>query len=442
MDNHLSKTKGVVFDRDNRVRFCDTDPQILWNIIDFTRYQNTVISSELIFRDYREEMDALDIRDGYELFCFIKSSASACAPEQLKIHFRRIPTIVFDNASESEQALKLLREWSPISSNEYFEAYEEKYGTKFETVKGNPTVSNLLKDYYLDGQFVIDAPTVDERDEQQLLFALEKKPLWFTSELEKLFEQTCMHTNSDAINRASLRRLGYILHTTYAHKASYGSASNFFNEYVFSKDIVDLTSLDRRMVNLQMFATVLDKKRTSLEYIETSPKLLMSISKVYEVYGLSIDEIREIQLFMSTYYNTPFFNGRSLWHNVENHPLIQKLKGNDWMLTCIMKQQASMRSLPVAGGIILSRDGSSLSISNICEWLVSFSGKMTINELVKAFNGTFGSKVKTYKFAEKLKSSDAWNRVVTESLDEYIDGFVNASLSEINVDDLLQEEFY
>lgn len=91
---------------------------------------------------------------------------------------------------------------------------------------------------------------------------------------------------------------------------------NFFEETVFSKDVVDFTTLDRRMINLGMFAAALDKKKKALEYIETAPKVFMSIEKVQAVYGLTIEEIRELQSLMSIFYDTPFFNGRSLWTEV------------------------------------------------------------------------------------------------------------------------------
>ena len=108
---------------------------------------------------------------------------------------------------------------------------------------------------------------------------------------------------------------------------------------------------------------LLDKKPN--EYIETAPKILMSIEKIRTVYDLSVEEIREIQSLMSVFYDEPFFNGRSIWAEVENLPIVQKLQGNDWMLTCIMRQQDAVASLSVAGGIILSLESASLNLSRI-----------------------------------------------------------------------------
>ena len=76
---------------------------------------------------------------------------------------------------------------------------------------------------------------------------------------------------------------------------------------------------------------------------------------------------------------------------IESHPQIRKLNGNDWMLTCIMRQQWKICSFPVAGGIILSLNGDSLSLSNICKWLVSQYGRMSLSVLEREFNDKFGT---------------------------------------------------
>ena len=212
---------------------------------------------------------------------------------------------------------------------------------------------------------------MDERDIHAILAALKEKPLWFVEDIEDLFDRICQYTTHDAINAAAFRQIGFTLNTAYAYNSLYGTALNFFEEVVFSKDVVDLSALDRRIINLGIFSSALDKKKKSLEYVETAPKILMSQAKVNEVYGLSIDEIRQIQSIMSGFYTLPFFNGRSIWREVESLPVIQKLQGNDWMLTCIMRQQEAVASLSVAGGIILSLDSTSLSLSRICEWIAS-----------------------------------------------------------------------
>ena len=52
---------------------------------------------------------------------------------------------------------------------------------------------------------------------------------------------------------------------------------------------------------------------------------------------------------------------------------------------------------------------------------------MSIHELEKKFNDIFGTRISTSKLAEKLRSSGTWNKVISESLDDYIDQMVDAN---------------
>lgn len=78
----------------------------------------------------------------------------------------------------------------------------------------------------------------------------------------------------------------------YAYNDTYSSVANYFDAELFSSDIVDLNELDRRLVNLSIFNSVLYKKKMNLEYIEVAPKILMSISQMEYVYGITISDVK------------------------------------------------------------------------------------------------------------------------------------------------------
>ena len=104
--------------------------------IDFTQYKDLVISTELIYKDYAELMDELDIRDGYELFYIIKSSMENWDNSLFQMNCRRVPVMVMGKGSEECQAIQLLKEISPVDFQDYYEAYEERFGVRKESVQG------------------------------------------------------------------------------------------------------------------------------------------------------------------------------------------------------------------------------------------------------------------------------------------------------------------
>lgn len=75
----------------------------------------------MIYRNYADLMEELDIRDGYELFYVIKSSMENWDTTLFTVNCRR-------------------KEISPVDFQDYYEAYEEKFDVRKESAQGNPTI--------------------------------------------------------------------------------------------------------------------------------------------------------------------------------------------------------------------------------------------------------------------------------------------------------------
>lgn len=322
---------------------------------------------------------------------------------------------------------------------DYYQAYEERYGMHKESAQGNPVISNALSKYYIDGQYVIDVPAIDGRDAEIFKEVLSSKKIWFIDDLEKVFKEICVHSSEDALNAAAFKRIGYSLNAGYAYDDRYGSVTNLFDAEIFNGDVVDMTSFDRRLTTLSAFGSALDKTKKSLQYIETAPKLLMSLECVKRHYGISFEEIKTLQDWALNICEEKYFNAHSLWNDIKDISIVRKLQNNEWMCTCIFRQQEGVYSLSVAAGIILAKDSTILSVSKVCEWIVENEGKMDIHNLTNVFNSMFNTNIPCYKIAEKLKTDGYWEICVTDSFDDYLDALMVGSEGEI---DLFQEEFF
>lgn len=439
VSNRLRISPHVVFDKDNRMRYCEADPKIVWDNIDFNQYRDMIISAELIYRDYVELMEELDIRDGYELFYVIKSSLDNWDNKDFDISCRRVPVMVLGDGNEAKQALHLLKEISPIDFFGYYEAYEERYGVR--SANGNPVITGALANYYLDGKYSVDVIAMDDEDAAELKQALSKKNFWFIDEVEKMFSEICTNSSQDALNKAAFKRIGYSLNIGYLYNDDYGTVVNYYDQEIFSKEILNLNEYDHRLLVLPSFESALYKKRMELEYIEVAPKVYMTLSELERIYGLSLDDVHELQEWIRQ-CEDKYFNAHSVWKKLENTGLDKKLQSNEWLCTCIFRQQPNVFSQQVAGGIILCKDSSELNLGSICQWIVDKYGKITVHALTAQFNETFATRIPVSKIAEKLKTYGLWDILVTDSFDEYIDNLIIATDADMDVDDLLQEEFF
>ena len=445
--NFLRGAKNIVFNANSCVRYCKTDAELIWKSIQFTSYNDSVISSELLFRDYSDLMESQDIRDAYELFYILKSTSNNAIESNwigpsLRVSFRRVPIMIIGNGDEGLQAIKLLQAISPVSFEDYFAAYEDLYGVRRDTAPGNPHITEPLSKYYVNGKYIIDVPAIDPRDVPSLLNALIVKSIWFMDELEQLLLKCCSYTSLKSLNAAAFKRIGYILNSGYAFKDTYGSMIGYLNAEVFTNKVVDLSSLDPRLLHLTMFSTTLDKKRFDLEYIDVAPRVLMSFDEISRRYNISVEEARQLQQLVCTSATEKYFNAHTLLSGILlNNPVAQKLKDNEWLFSSILRAQSGVVTMRVTGGHILTKDRDSFRLSSVLEWYCSKFGKMDLTTLTNSFNHYFSIAVTRDRIAEKLRAENNWDNCVTDSLDEYVEVLLAENMDQGD-DDFFKEEFF
>ena len=438
--NKLRNAKHIVFNANNCVRYCAADADAIWNTIQFSSYNDTVISAELLYRDNLELMESQDVRDGYELFYVLKSTKeSSHLAQKFNVAFRRVPIMIIGNGNEGQQAIRLLQAISPVTYDAYYAAYETRFGVKKESAPGNPNISEPLSRYYINGRYVIDVPAIDARDVPRITYTLSKKSLWFMDELENIFSTQCNYTSLRSLNTAAMKRIGYVLNSEYAFKDTYGTMVGYMNSEIFSTEIVDLTTLDPRLIRLNAFSSLLSQKRQNWEYFDIAPRILMSFEGLQKRYGITKNDIEHLQHDSLTLQNRKYFNAHSLHDILGNTLAFQKIKDNDYLGTSIIRAQVSVYSMSVTGGYILTRGGNTLRLNLVLEWFTSEFGKMDLTTLVSRFNDYFATSFDNYKIAEKLKVFGSWDKCVTDTYDSYMDEFVGDA--DFEDDDFFKEEY-
>lgn len=440
-NNHLRSAAHVVFNDEGDFRYYEYDASGLWEKIDFSHYNNSVISSYLIYMDYPELMEEYEIWNGYELYCLLKNTQYS-SNHNLKspiVNFRRIPTIIIGEGDEEQQVNRFVKEVAPIEYWDFYAAYEERYGIKKESASGN--LAKYIEAYYTDGKYVVDLPELSPLDDTDFEVALAHRDIWMMDELEEIFSQTCAHSTRDALNASTLYKMGFSLMAGYAYNRKYSNVTECFKKILFNDDIIDLNK-NYSFSRLSAFKSFIYNLKNSLDYVEVSPKLWASKKFIEREYGLTEEEMLELQKETSAFYTNKYYNANSLWEKIQSIPLIKKLNGNKWMCTCIMRQQAGQYSLPVVGTIILSQNKNELSVANICKWIVENEGKMSLEKLTNRFNELFGSKFDKIKIAFKLREQNIMEELVTDGIEDYIEQLIsNTSEDNLLEDDFFTEEF-
>lgn len=444
LNNMLRNAKFIVFNKDNNFRYLDIDYEIISNYFDFSKYKFSIISSELLFKNSIEMMNEFDIRDEYELFYVLKYAQKFNLLNYDNVRFRRVPTMVFDEMTDEKQIIGLLREVSPITTDEFYSLYEERYGYKKENAIGN--LWKFLIYYLVDGKYVIDVPLIDERELDFIKQKMSSKSLWFIDEIKQFVDNCCVFTTEEAINSGSLLRIGYKLFPSgYILNTEFSTSYDYFDNEIFNGDIVNLNNIDKRISELSIFGSYLDLKKRDLSFIEVDKRVFMSADYFCDKYRVNKHELPLIQEKMLEWCEEDYFNSNTIVDKIKSCSILsENLKEaflkNQWMANCFMRQKDGISSLVLSDSMVLSRNVDILNVPLICEWIVKKEGKMTIEQLTQKFNETFCTNYPKYKIAEKVRSRGLWNELMNDSIDSYIEELMKKT--DFDKEDFFEEDFF
>ena len=448
LSNRLRIQENLVFETDGKFRYLPYNFNYLKKLIDFRKYQNSVISCELIYRDYAEELESLDIQNGYELFCCLKNGDEHEENRLLKLSaqypfdicFRRIPVIIVGEASDENQVVNLVKELSPIGYMDFWGAYEERFGIKRDSAIAN--LGGYATQYLINGTYIAKAPKLNQYDSITIGSKLKRKDFWFIEELEELWKNFGRRSSIDSLNAATLKSLGYLMFSAgYAYSNQYNSMRDYlYDVQIKDGEVFKLNELDQRLLRLSAFQSCLQKEEAGLRLFEIAPKEYVKDCYLYEQCGIVRADVIEFQQQVRLLCIEKYFNAHSIWNEIREWPFVKARGYNEWLCNSIIHQIQGFTAVYFVGNYILSSTNDTLSIPLICKWIVDNSEKMTLLNLTDKFNDIFGTQITKWKIADKLRSSGLWNQLITDEIDSYIDSLTDNS--NFDVDSLLDEEFF
>lgn len=414
--NHLRTGENIVFNHENKVRYLEADYKTVTETLDLSIYHDSVISADLIYKDNIDLMPDFGIKDGYELFYVLKYAKSIHLLDKYDIDFRRVPIMVFDGVTEEAQMVKLLEEISPISLNDYFEIFEERYGVNKASAKSN--FSKYITKYLENGILKINVPTITEEDVETFKNALSCKELWFIDEMKTVLKEKCQNSDPRALNVGALERIGYHFHPLgYAFPLKYKNMIDFLNEVIFSKDIINLRNFSSNFRKLAIFVTCFNKKKSNFEYIEVEDGIFLSDERFEKEFGYNKEQIFAIQNELLIYCKEDYFNAKTILPLLKESAVltpdvIQILNTNPWLTTCLIRQKENVFTLPYATTKLLSFDKTLLETSLVCKWIADREGKMTVSEMKQRLDDIFGIEMTEYNITRILLSKNMLEEVI------------------------------
>lgn len=327
-----------------------------------------------------------------------------------------MPTIEVGNANPFNQLMSLLLQYAPVTADDLASHYEEEYGVKAATVKGN--YLQAFDHYYYQGVYSIDFATLSVIQFDRMKTILDHD-FHTIQEVKRLFKREFPHSDESLINSYTLKTLDFRVYSGYVVKSTYVTASDYFRYLLTNDDIVDARNFSRSIQNIVAYTSELYRLRAEYEIVEFSPLQYINIRRLNAV-GVTIDQLTDYRNAVAlNYEKVEYFTVTSLRQDGFTHEM-DDLGFDEWFYSSILLEDRELFSYQRIGGTrIFLRGKIGANLGDMLVWLLEKYQKIDLYDLMDLLENHYGIKIPKEKLRSIVDGTDLYYDSIMEAV--YID---------------------
>lgn len=312
--------------------------------------------------------------------------------------------------------MSLLLQYAPVTADDLASHYEEEYGVKAATVKGN--YLQAFDHYYYQGVYSIDFATLSVIQFDRMKTILDHD-FHTIQEVKRLFKREFPHSDESLINSYTLKTLDFRVYSGYVVKSTYVTASDYFRYLLTNDDIVDARNFSRSIQNIVAYTSELYRLRAEYEIVEFSPLQYINIRRLNAV-GVTIDQLTDYRNAVAlNYEKVEYFTVTSLRQDGFTHEM-DDLGFDEWFYSSILLEDRELFSYQRIGGTrIFLRGKIGANLGDMLVWLLEKYQKIDLYDLMDLLENHYGIKIPKEKLRSIVDGTDLYYDSIMEAV--YID---------------------
>jgi hypothetical protein len=418
-ENKLNQCNYVLWSQWGSFRYyniSEHDFEELLSTLDLEQFEDTEFSTLKLFRDYPDLMQQYDIHDEYELHNLLKK---VWPSDNNSVKFKKMPTIEVGSADPINQVLALLLQYAPITAEDLANHYEQEYGVKALTVRGN--YLRALDHYFYKGVYSVDYAALPTIQFNRMKTVLDRD-FYTIQDVKRLYKREFPHSDESLLNPYTMKTLGFHVYPGYSGyivKNTFSGATDYFHTILTKDDIVDMRAYGTAIRNIATYDSEHRRLRNTYEIVEFSPLQYINIRRLNEA-GVTKDDLK-------AYCNTvakccekgEYFTTTSLRNSGFIHAL-DDLGFEEWFYSSILFEDRDNFSAQRIGGTRLFLRGKpNGNFGDMLVWLLDKYQKIDVYDLLDTLKNQFGISLPKEKVIEIINGTELYYDKIMEAV--YID---------------------
>lgn len=418
-ENILNQCDYVLWNQWRSFRYyniLEQDFEDLLSTLNLEQFEDTEFSTLKLFRDYPLLMEQYDIHDEYELHNLLKK---IWVSENESVKFKKMPTIEVGSANTYNQVLTLLLQYAPITAEDLANRYEEEYGVKALTVRGN--YLRALDHYFYKGVYSIDYAALPSIQFARMQMVLDRD-FYTIQDVKRLYKREFPNSDESLLNPYTLKTLGFHVYPGYSGyivKNTFSGATDYFHTILTQDDIVDMRAYGTAIRNIATYDSEHRRLRNAYEIIEFSPLQYISIRRLNEA-GVTKEHLRAYCDAVAKYYEKgEYFTTTSMRNSGFVHDL-DDLGFEEWFYSSILFEDRDNFSAQRIGGTRLFLRGKpNGNLVDMLVWLLDKYQKIDFYDLLDMLENQYGIFLPKEKVVEIISDTELYYDAIMETV--YID---------------------
>lgn len=417
LEARLSRCNYTIFGYNHKVRyycFDDLSEESVEQLKELIILSDGFYTTEYLFRNNERLMSELDIRNEYELHNILRNKIDT---DENNIQFLRMPNFLVEYHDKDDFIVDKIREYSPISINEFVDILYEEYGHKKATMLSYLTT--YFTSYINNGFFNIETMCLSDSELEPIKNKLQKD-IYTLEEIKLILEQYSFEDLNPILTNRNLFKLGYKLMGSYVIKNEYGGIYGYLDKKIANEFVI---RLDESLIKIGAIYNALSYYCKHLKIFHIADNVYISDRKLEQLGISKFELLNLINQIRNKFSQKDYFSVNNVVSEIdcskyENLGLTEKF------IEDIIFYLDDIKTLRINNNRLFRFSNNNLSISNFMYDMVNKYSSISLDDLEKEIMINYQvsipfDKLRSYLYSTEIFYSDVLGKIYSDKNNYY-----------------------
>ena len=391
----LIRSKGNVYRYFDFSRIDDITKEKLFFLVN--QLDPGVYNIAKIFRENKELMGKIDIRDEYELHNFYKQEIKSP-----NVIYNRMPEFAVGGIDKNSFLISLFYEYAPIQIDQLLNKIESVYYLRQDSLRSH--ISMFLPEYLHGDTIKVARETFTSEQILNLKNVLDKA-IYLVDEVAQIGEAIIPNFSGKFLNKSGMKDLGFNLKSEYVFSSEYETIEDCFIKHILEKNYFSKNNI--AIYNTNIFRNLLYLLEKSLDVIKLEKDIYITSTNLENAH-VPKSQLIDFQQKALEYVNgNEYFTLKSLHSRGFTHEL-EKLGFERLFYDRVLWASSNIRTIPLVTGYIFIVQDTDVALIDFIKWVVQKYEVIPIDDLDNYAKVHFGIVLDLSRIISLIKSTDMY----------------------------------